>query len=52
MILNLATANDIISIVSNDSGTVHIVTVRNRLTGRVTTEILYGQLPAWTARRV
>jgi hypothetical protein len=50
MILNLVSNKEVISVVSN--GTVHTVVVRDRATGKVTTQIIYGQLPAWLVKNV
>lgn len=50
MIINVVSEREVISVVS--AGTVHTVTVRDRRTGEVTTQVFYGQLPAWVTRRV
>jgi hypothetical protein len=52
MILNLVSDKEVISVVSNSSATVHQVTVRDRRTGRVETQVIYGQLPGWVKFRV
>jgi hypothetical protein len=50
MIVNLVSDKEVISVVS--AGTVHTVTIRVRRTGEVTTQVFYGQLPAWVTRRM
>ena len=52
MILNLVSNKEVISVVSNYGGTVHTITVRDRQTGRVETQVIYGQLPIWAKPRV
>jgi hypothetical protein len=52
MLINLVSNKEVISVVSNYNGTAHTITVRDKTTGRVVTEVIYGQLPGWVKPRV
>jgi hypothetical protein len=48
MIIYLISDKEVINVVSN--GTAHTITVRDRQTGKVKTEVFYGKLPDWVRK--
>jgi DNA-binding beta-propeller fold protein YncE len=49
MIIHLVSSKEVLTV--NSSGNTHTVTVRDRQTGKVTTEVFYGKLPDWVGCR-